>query len=103
MLCLLLCDRVCLPFYPHLNFLQDHAGYTRLFFNYGPLDAICLFVKLNIIVNYLREAFWKKTEDPLVEITLILECKDFGSTPCLPLSFAMLGVSPNLPDFRVLL
>ena len=102
-LCLLLCDRVCLPFYPHLNFLQDHAGYTRLFFNYGPLDAICLFVKLNIIVNYLREAFWKKTEDPLVEITLILECKDFGSTPCLPLSFAMLGVSPNLPDFRVLL
>lgn len=66
-LCLLLRDWVCLPFYPHLSFLQDHAGHIRLFFNYGALDAICLFVKLRIIVNYLGEAFWKKIEDPIVE------------------------------------
>ena len=86
-----------------MNFLQDHASYTCLFFNYGPLDAICLFLKLRIIVNYLGEAFWKKIEDPTVEITLILEYKDFGLTPHSPLSFAVLGVSPSLPDFRVLL
>ena len=54
-------------------------------------------------MSYLGEAFWKKIEDPTVEITLILEYKDFGLTPRSPLSFAVLGVSPSLPDFRVLL
>ena len=91
--------------YPHLNFLHYHAVYTRLFFNYVPLGAICHFLKKRTIVNshYLEKAFWKMMEGPIVERTLILECKDLGSIPCSPLSFAISGVSPNLPGFSVLL